>query len=182
MQFKLISPQKELFAELEHLSEAFPTAKDLTKTSFLPDLCEKLEPRSLLLFKLIVCEINDPLDVLVEASSDRLVDGELLQPGSHLGATSCPSALLLHDSSVSLSQDSCRVLEEKLLSLKVESNNAEAFSFALLDSNRNGRNLASSSEAQSQLGAQSHTGSTLEDDNPLTDVTDCREVCFVQLQ
>ena len=178
----MMIPDKQLLTELKHLSEALAPTKDLSKTRFLIDVREEFKPRPLLLLELIVGKVDDPLDVLVEASSDRLVDGELLQPGSHLGATSYPSALLLHDSPVSLSRDSCQVLEEKLLSLKVESNNAEAFSFALLDSNRNGRNLASPSEAQSQLGAQSHTGNTLEDDNPLTDVTDCREVCFVQLQ
>ena len=80
------APDKELLTELKHLPKAFSAAENLPKTSLLPHLDEKLEPWALLLFKLIIGEVDDPLYVLVEAGTNGLINAELLKPSGHLSS------------------------------------------------------------------------------------------------
>ena len=86
IQINVSAPDEQLFTELKHFPEAFTAAENLPETSFLPDLYEKLEPRSLLFLKLIIGKVDDPLDIFIEASPNGLVDAELLKPSSHLSS------------------------------------------------------------------------------------------------
>ena len=80
------APDKKFLTELKHLPEAFSATENLAKTSFLPNLDKKLEPWPLLLLKLIISKVDDPLYVLVEASTNGLVNAELLKPSCNLSS------------------------------------------------------------------------------------------------